>query len=143
MRQPWTHGYARRGGLVHIGTTEAGALCGRGFRIEAPGVPMPTCTRCLSIAQASCGVIYLLCFDAPFSHAQHYLGWTTNLHLRLSHHAAGTGANLLKHVAAAGITWTLTSLVYGDRYEERRLKNLGGHARKCPACKVKLQGISA
>jgi predicted GIY-YIG superfamily endonuclease len=127
---------------VHVGSLATGkSLCGRGFRIEAPGVPMPTCNRCFNLAQGTSGVVYLLCFDSPFGHAQHYMGWTSNLHMRLAHHAAGTGANLLKHVAAAGISWTLTGLVYGDRNEERRLKNRGGHARKCYACKVKNQQV--
>lgn len=82
------------------------------------------------------GTVYLLCFDAPFSHARHYLGWAApgNLSARLAHHAAGTGANLLLHVGKAGITWRLTRTWPGDRYLERRLKNRGGHARLCPAC---------
>lgn len=88
------------------------------------------------------GVIYLLHFDRPFGHARHYLGWTGDgrLESRLAHHAAGTGANLLRHVAAAGIGWTLVRTWTGDRSRERALKVRGGHSRKCPAC---VPGIAA
>jgi hypothetical protein len=83
------------------------------------------------------GTVYLVCFDAPFGHARHYLGWAGpgNLTARLSHHAAGTGANLLRHVARAGISWELVRTWPGDRHLERRLKNRGGHARLCPTCR--------
>jgi len=80
------------------------------------------------------GTIYLLHFERPFGLARHYLGWARNLDARLAHHAQGTGANLLKHVAAAGIAWTLARTWEGQtRNEERRLK---GHSstRYCPIC---------
>jgi hypothetical protein len=82
------------------------------------------------------GTVYLLHFAEPFSHARHYLGWAApgNLSARLAHHAAGTGANLLRHVGKAGIGWELARTWPGDRTLERRLKNRGGHARLCPAC---------
>jgi hypothetical protein len=72
----------------------------------------------------------------PFGHARHYLGWagSGNLGARLAHHQAGSGANLLRHVAKAGISWELVRTWAGDRYLERRLKNRGGHARLCPNC---------
>lgn len=82
------------------------------------------------------GVIYLLHFSEPFRHASHYLGWTGlgRLEARLGHHERGTGANLLRHVRAAGITWTLVRVWEGTRYRERALKLQGGHSRKCPVC---------
>jgi hypothetical protein len=82
------------------------------------------------------GVIYLLCFSEPFRHARHYLGWAGRgrLEQRLEHHERGTGANLLRHVRAAGITWTLVRTWEGTRHRERALKLQGGHSRKCPAC---------
>ena len=82
------------------------------------------------------GVVYLLHFDKPFGHARHYLGWAINLDGRLHHHEKGTGANLLKHAKAAGVSWSLVRTWPGDRYLERRLKNQGGHSRKCPACRA-------
>lgn len=84
------------------------------------------------------GTIYLLHFDEPFGHARHYLGWAHRLDARLAHHERGTGANLLKHVRAAGISWTLARTWNGDRHLERRLKNRGGAARHCPICKAEV-----
>lgn len=81
------------------------------------------------------GTVYLLHFERPFGHARHYLGWASNLDGRLYHHQHGSGANLLKHVRRAGITWVLARTWEGDRHLERRLKNRGGHARLCPLCK--------
>lgn len=84
------------------------------------------------------GTVYLLHFDAPFGHARHYLGWASNLDARLEHHERGTGANLLRHVRAAGIGWSLARTWQGDRHLERRLKNRGGAARVCPVCKQEI-----
>lgn len=82
------------------------------------------------------GTCYLLHLDRPFGHAKHYLGWAGPGHLdrRLAHHADGSGANLLRHVAAAGIGWELSRTWPGDRHMERRLKHRGGRARLCPVC---------
>lgn len=82
------------------------------------------------------GTIYLLHFAEPFGHARHYLGWSADLDARLAHHANGSGANLLRHVRAAGIDWTLARTWTGDRHRERALKNMGGHSRKCPICRA-------
>ena len=82
------------------------------------------------------GTVYLLHFSTPFGHAKHYTGWATNLAARLNHHAKGTGANLLKHAAAAGITWTVARTWEGKTKSfERSLKNRGGASRVCPLCK--------
>lgn len=83
------------------------------------------------------GTVYLLHFDRPFRHAKHYLGWASNLQGRLAHHEAGTGANLLRHVRAAGITWELARTWPGDRNLERRMKTRG-HSRLCPICNPEL-----
>jgi hypothetical protein len=85
------------------------------------------------------GTVYLLHFDQPFGHARHYLGWASdgNLHRRLAHHAAGTGANLLRHVGKAGIGWELARTWAGDRTLERRMK-ARGHTRACPVCRPSL-----
>ena len=83
------------------------------------------------------GTIYLIHFDRPFRHARHYLGWSSNFTRRLGHHRRGTGANLLKHVNAAGIGWRVVRTWTGDRHLERRLKSQGGHARLCPVCSPK------
>lgn len=82
------------------------------------------------------GIIYLLHFSRPFKHARHYLGWAGEgrLEQRLEHHKRGTGAVLLRHVAAAGITWELARTWEGDRFRERSLKAQGGRSRMCPIC---------
>lgn len=121
--------------LVHYGT-EGRSLCGRTLRhVEPVGTP-PTCRSCLYRAERSTGVIYLLHFDRPFGHAQHYLGWTRSLDRRLFHHLNGTGANLLAHVAKAGIPWHLAAVYPGTRSAERAMKN-HGHARRCPVCRAR------
>lgn len=85
------------------------------------------------------GTVYLVCLDEPFGHARHYLGWAGpgNLAQRQAHHRAGTGANLLRHVAKAGIEWQLVRTWAGDRHRERQLK-ARGHARACPRCRPQL-----
>lgn len=81
------------------------------------------------------GTVYLLCLDEPFGHARHYLGWAGpgNLAQRQAHHRAGSGANLLRHVAEAGIGWQLVRTWAGDRHRERQLK-ARGKSRACPRC---------
>jgi predicted GIY-YIG superfamily endonuclease len=79
------------------------------------------------------GVVYLLCFSAPYRHARHYLGFATDLEARLAEHRAGRGARLIQVITAAGIDFTVARRWEGDRNLERRLKN--GHnasARLCP-----------
>lgn len=135
MKQPWVHGRARRDGLVHVGNEAIGTLCGRRMRFTEPDVPLPTCRRCVSVAMTRGGVIYLLHFERPFGHARHYMGWSQDLWVRLICHQMGRGANLLRHVAIAGIQWRLVALYYGDRNLERAMKN-HGHARRCPECRT-------
>lgn len=87
-------------------------------------------------AEYPAGTVYLLHLDQPFRHARHYCGYANpgNLAARLAHHRAGSGANMLRHVAAAGIGWTLVRTWPGDRTLERTLKRRGGAARRCPVC---------
>lgn len=129
-----TPGRCRQGerSLIHYGS-EGRSLCGRILRHAEPVGTIPTCRICLARVLATTGVVYLLCFERPFGHARHYMGWTSNLYRRLDHHVMGTGANLLKHVAKAGISWRLVALYPGTRSLERAMKN-HGHARRCPAC---------
>jgi predicted GIY-YIG superfamily endonuclease len=82
--------------------------------------------------------VYLLHLDAPFGHARHYTGFANDLYGRLAHHGTSTGANLLLHVAKAGIGWQLARTWRGDRYLERRLKRAGGASRRCPVCRPDL-----
>lgn len=78
---------------------------------------------------------YLVHLHQPFGHAQHYLGWSEQVQLRLGHHARGTGSNLLRHAKLAGCTWSLVRLWPGaSRTMERRLHDRGSAARLCPYC---------
>jgi hypothetical protein len=88
------------------------------------------------------GTIYLLHFSSPFGHAKHYLGYTkVTLEARLSQHGTSDGANLMWHVRKAGITWKLARTWEGDRTRETALKRQGGHSRKCPLCRPKIEGM--
>jgi hypothetical protein len=81
------------------------------------------------------GIVYLLHFEQPYKHAQHYWGWASRLEARLEHHAKGTGGRLPGVVMAAGISWQLALAIPGDRNTERQMKNRGGARRLCPICK--------
>ena len=88
------------------------------------------------------GTVYLLHFNEPYKHAQHYVGWTSrNIGRRLAEHEAGRGARLLAVVREAGIGWQLARCWPGGRARERQLKRQGGHARKCPLCGVRPRAL--
>lgn len=80
------------------------------------------------------GVCYLLHFDKPYRHAQHYLGWTINLEKRLDEHLNGTGGRLLQVIGDEGIGFELVRTWPNMKLsDEKRLKNQ--HNRKlCPKC---------
>lgn len=82
------------------------------------------------------GTIYLLHFNEPYKHAQHYLGWTIDLEERLRAHERGIGRTsaLTRAVVAAGITWVLARTWRGDTYDEKKLKGYGSMKRLCPIC---------
>jgi predicted GIY-YIG superfamily endonuclease len=86
------------------------------------------------------GCIYLLCFDRPYKHARHYLGFAAAAtpDERIAEHRAGTGARLLAVVAAAGIGWTVARVWKGaTRTDERALKNQKNTGAKlCPVCRA-------
>lgn len=83
------------------------------------------------------GIIYLIHFDQPYKHAQHYIGWTIDLEGRLLQHASGRGARLLQVIQEAGITWTLSRTWTGGRNRERQLKRRNSGARLCPQCGIR------
>jgi predicted GIY-YIG superfamily endonuclease len=80
------------------------------------------------------GYVYLIHFDAPLSHARHYIGWTRDLASRIQRHAEGRGSPLLRAVTAAGIRWRVARLFKGGKSLERHLKNYHGAGRLCPYC---------
>jgi anti-sigma regulatory factor (Ser/Thr protein kinase)/predicted GIY-YIG superfamily endonuclease len=86
------------------------------------------------------GTVYLIHLNERYKHAGHYLGRASNLEARLTHHARGTGANLLRVAREAGIGWQLARTWTGDRSRERQLKKQGGRSRLCPICKDPQRG---
>ena len=79
--------------------------------------------------------VYLICFDTPYKHARHYLGFTPGpLEDRLALHRAGRGARLMAVVTAAGISWRVTRTWDGGRILERQLKNQRNSPKLCPSC---------
>ena len=82
------------------------------------------------------GTVYLLHFDSPISHSQHYIGWAKGDDPtdRINAHLAGTGARLLAAVVAAGNCAELVRTWVGDRKLERLLKNRKNARGLCPTC---------
>jgi len=80
------------------------------------------------------GIIYLIHFNDKLSHAQHYVGWTTNLEKRIKLHKSGRGSALMKAVVENGIEFTVVRTWEGDRELERFLKNKKNTKFYCPIC---------
>jgi predicted GIY-YIG superfamily endonuclease len=67
--------------------------------------------------------VYLLHFETPLHHAQHYIGYAEHVERRLEHHRNGTGARLLQVCNERGITYTLARTWEGEGKDfERKLK---------------------
>lgn len=82
------------------------------------------------------GQVYLLHFDPPVAHAQHYLGWALDAMARVDEHLRGAGAALVRAAVARGSHVELVRVWREvDRAFERRLKNGGTLKRVCPICK--------
>jgi predicted GIY-YIG superfamily endonuclease len=80
-------------------------------------------------------MVYLLHFDTPYKHAQHYLGYTSSLAKRITKHAERPDARLMQVIKEAGIGFTIARVwPDADRTEERRIKTMGGGKRFCPIC---------
>ena len=81
------------------------------------------------------GTVYLIHFETKLHHAQHYLGFTTNLEERLKRHASGNGSKLMHAVSQAGITWKVTRLWENvPQSWERELKQSKNTPCLCPEC---------
>jgi len=85
--------------------------------------------------------VYLLHFDRPLCHAQHYLGSASDLDARLGQHENGNGARLTGVIKELGIGWTLVRVwEFGTRKQawqaEHRYKTTYKNSRKlCPICR--------
>lgn len=81
-------------------------------------------------------MVYLIHFHSPLAHAQHYLGYTTNLKKRIAQHRKGSGARLMEVLQEQGIEWSLVRVwSAGTRRDERRMKNCHGSRVFCPVCR--------
>lgn len=88
--------------------------------------------------------VYLIHFDRPFHHAQHYVGATQDLDTRLDLHRRGDGARLLDAVNQAGIGWHVARTWTDgmNTYKERRAFELRIKRQKkarlfCPSCALR------
>lgn len=81
-------------------------------------------------------MLYIIHFDVPLHHAQHYVGYCKDGRLmeRLLEHHAGNGSKLLRAVSRAGIGWKVAKELPGDRTAERKLKNRKNTKQLCPIC---------
>lgn len=80
--------------------------------------------------------VYLLCFDRPYKHAKHYIGYSSNIEKRMEKHEAGESTGLMRAVKEAGINFDLVRVWHGkNQFFERKLKNRKGAARFCPKCR--------
>lgn len=78
---------------------------------------------------------YLLCFNKPYRHARHYLGWSDDIEARVEQHLAGKGARLVSVVMQSGVRVDLVRTWEGySRIQERELKNKRNAAYLCPRC---------
>lgn len=91
------------------------------------------------------GTAYLLCFDPPYKHAAHYIGWTElELDDRLRKHLCGTGSNLVRvQVNAGGACELVKEWRQVTREFERSLKRQGGARRICPRCNPRPRIVAA
>lgn len=83
-------------------------------------------------------MVYLIHFDKPYRHAQHYIGYTVDLDHRIYDHQHNVnGARLLQVVRNTGINFRVVrTWPEGDRTFERRLKNRKNARKLCPVCRM-------
>jgi len=85
------------------------------------------------------GFVYLIHFDEPYKHAQHYIGWTTDVEQRILCHKSGGGARLLQVLNENGLNWQLVRVWEGvSRGFERKLKSMKKAWQYCPICNPSL-----
>lgn len=82
-------------------------------------------------------MVYLIHFEKPYKHAQHYIGYTGDLDKRMYEHELGNkGARLLQVVRDAGINFNVVrTWPDGDRTYERKLHNMKCSRKLCPVCR--------
>jgi predicted GIY-YIG superfamily endonuclease/ribosomal protein S18 acetylase RimI-like enzyme len=84
------------------------------------------------------GFVYVLHFERPLCHSQHYIGCTCNLRERLITHATGRGARIVAAALDKGIPFKLGALGQCNvsvMYRlERQMKDWHGAALQCECC---------
>jgi hypothetical protein len=86
------------------------------------------------------GQVYLIHFDTPVAHAQHYVGYVNgdgpnDLARRIDRHAASNGARLLAVCNARLIPWRVVRVWRNvDRRFERQIKRAKSTRAYCPVC---------
>lgn len=82
------------------------------------------------------GWVYLLHYDEPLHHAQHYLGWTNDLKKRIQCHKRGDrNVCVITHeFAERNIEFTLVRAWPGPLEFEKRLKKMKNSKMLCPTC---------
>lgn len=93
------------------------------------------------------GWIYLVHFERPYRHAQHYVGWTRELRQRFYRHTSDAplrrGSALMRAVVAAGIGFKVVAVWSGTRTDERQIHQHRNNKRRCPVCRGEVSFESA
>lgn len=79
--------------------------------------------------------VYLIHFDQPYKHAQHYLGSTKDLPKRLSEHGTERGARLMQVITENGIGYEVVRTWDGGFDLEIALKKRKKASQFCPKCR--------
>ncbi len=83
--------------------------------------------------------VYLLHFETPLEHKQHYTGSCDDIARRLDQHANGSAAQLTRRFAAAGITFAVGAICeYPTRVDARRAEvrlKRANSAKRCAICR--------
>jgi len=85
--------------------------------------------------------VYLIHFDKPLCHAQHYMGSAADLEARLEKHRSGNGARLMAVIKDLGIGWTVARVWEHKTLKEARLaeshykKHYKSARQLCPICR--------
>jgi len=80
------------------------------------------------------GTVYLIHFETKLAHAQHYLGFTTDLEQRLKSHSGKNGSKLMNAVNENEIKWSVSRTWTKPKSFERELKNCANSPVLCPVC---------
>ena len=81
------------------------------------------------------GTVYLIHFHEKLCHAQHYIGFTTNLDERIQCHKNGNGSRLMEVIGQLELPWEVARTWENTpKAMERELKNYKNAKRLCPIC---------